>query len=45
MGFEKDEIGELELAEACKYVKEDVIKSIAKLLDLATYFVVDSPAI
>lgn len=42
---EKDEISELQLAEACKSVKDDNIKALVKFLDSASYFVVDSVSI
>ena len=40
-----DPEGELELADACKRVKEDHISALAKLLDNTTVFLVDSQGI
>lgn len=40
-----DPEGELELADACKRVKEDHISSLAKMLDNTTVFLVDSQGI
>lgn len=45
ISFEKDERSELQLAEACKSVKDENMKALVKMLDEATFFIIDSPSI